>query len=422
MKLVNYLTFRLTLSFLIILTVWSAIYFRLQMFEIYDDIDEGLSNLRQEFVLNANKSSDFTESMMRHNPLNIKVQEINFEEAVAITDTYTTSKIYFETESEEEEVRMLTTAFYSEPNDKYYKLQIFTSNVEAEDLSKNMFYLLMVLWIGLILTLIISNRIVLNKANRPFIELITRLKSFKLEDGKMIEIPETRIEEFDTLNKSVKKMLSNNLRAYSDQKEFIANASHELQTPIAIVMTKLELMLSEENLKENQLKEISDVLLILGRMKRINSNLLLLSKIQNRQFVDNKELNINDVLKSVLSSFEDLIEHRQLIVAIEENSIINFTMNEDLAFIMFNNLIKNAIIYNDERGRLTISILGNEIIIANDGKKLSSNKNIFERYVGSNENKHSLGLGLAIVKAITDYYSLEIKYEYIDMHIMKIGF
>lgn len=422
MKLVNYLTLKITLSFLIILTAWSAIYFSLQIREIYDDIDEGLDNLRQEFIVKANKSADFTVDMMKHNPLNIIVNEISYDEAQNIKDSFTTTKVYFETEKEEEEVRMLTTAFFSEPNNKYYKLQLFTSNVETEDLSKNMLLLLIVLWICLIATLFVLNKIILNKSNKPFFQLIDQLKKFRLEDRKLIDFPTTKIVEFQELNSSIKKLLENNIKTYTEQKDFIANASHELQTPLAIATNKLELLISQEGLNENQINEISTTLSTLNRMKRMNSNLLLLSKIQNRQFIDNKNLCINSIIKDILTSLEDFIEHKNISYTIREEDTLFVDMNEDLAYIMFTNLIKNAITYNIPKGNLEIIIKSDYVTISNDGKEPDTTQDIFTRYVGNSQNKNSLGLGLAIVKAITDYYNYEIKYSYNGKHNMYIRF
>lgn len=422
MKLVNYLTLKLTLSFLIILTVWSTIYFSLQLHEIYDDIDEGLDNLRQEFIVKANRSADFTEDMMKHNPLNIIVTKISYEDAQDIKDSFTTTKVYFETESEEEEVRMLTTAFYSEPNNQYYKLQLFTSNVETDDLSQNMLFLLIVLWICLIATMFVLSRIILNKSNKPFFQLIDHLKAFRLENRVLIEFPSTKIDEFEELNNSVKKLLENNIKTYSEQKDFIAHASHELQTPLAIAINKLELLISQDGLKEDQINEISSTLLTLNRMKRMNSNLLLLSKIQNRQFKDTKDLSLNSVIKDILTSLEDYIEHKDISCNIEEKGILYVDMNEDLAYIMFTNLLKNAISYNIPKGEIDITISTSEISIVNDGKKPDTSKDIFNRYVSGSANQNSLGLGLAIVKSITDYYASDIQYEYNGKHCIHLKF
>ncbi len=137
MKLVDHITIRLSGLFIAILLIWSVIYFILQMNEIRDGIDEGLNNLKQEFIFKANRSPDFVTDMQKHNPLNIIVERITYEEAKDFKEVYTESKVYFVTEEEEEEVRMLTTMFFCEQDNEYYKLKFFTSTVERDDLIKN---------------------------------------------------------------------------------------------------------------------------------------------------------------------------------------------------------------------------------------------------------------------------------------------
>ena len=88
MKLSNYLTVRLAGIFIAIMLIWSIVYFFIQMKEIYDGIDEGLNNLKQEFVYKANRSSDFISDMEKHNPLNIIVERISYEEVKDFKETY----------------------------------------------------------------------------------------------------------------------------------------------------------------------------------------------------------------------------------------------------------------------------------------------------------------------------------------------
>ncbi len=284
MKLSNHLTIRLSGIFILIMLVWSIIYFFFQMTEIYDGIDEGLNNLKQEFIYEANRSPDFVVDMEKHNPLNIIIDKISFEEAKDFKETYTASKVYFITEEEEEEVRMLTTAFFCEQNNQYYKLKIFTSTVESDDLIKSMLYLLIALWVCLALVIILVIKRVIHSSNKPFYQLLHDLKNFKLGDGKMIEFPANNIYEYTELNSSVKDLLEDNINAYNEQKNFIENASHELQTPLSITIGKLELIMNSNKLDQQQLEEMASALNSLNRMKRLNSSLLLLSKIKNKQF------------------------------------------------------------------------------------------------------------------------------------------
>jgi len=395
------------------------------MNEIYDGIDEGLNNLKQEFVYKANESSDFIVAMEKHNPLNIIVEKITFEEAKDFKETYTASTVYFVTEEEDEEVRMLTTAFFCESDKQYYKLKFFTSTVESEDLIKNMLYLLIALWICLALVIILVVQKVIYSSNRPFYKLLDNLRSFKLGETKMVEFPSTNIQEYSELNKSVRSLLESNINAYNEQKNFIENASHELQTPLTITIGKLELLANDNSLKKEQLENIISALSSLNRMKRLNSSLLLLSKIKNKQFYENELVNMVPVFEDILNDFEDLISHKELTLTIENeaeslNVSMNVSMNKDLAYIMANNLIKNAVSHNIKGGNISIVFASDSIIISNDGIPVSDD--IFERYISSSTDSKSSGLGLSIVKSIIEIYNFRITHQYLNKHIFTIKF
>ncbi|MDR2361659.1 MAG: hypothetical protein LBD91_02915, partial [Prevotellaceae bacterium] len=210
MKLTNYLISRITLSFTAIMLIWAAIYFLLQMKEIHDGIDEGLTNLKQEFIAKADATPGFVETLKDNTPPNFIIREIPKEEAETVIENFTTVQIYFPTEQEKEEVRMLATAFRCKQNGKYYRLQFFISTVESNDLTKNILYLLLGLWVALAVTVFIVGKIILTKANKPFYRLLDELKKFHLDNSRMIDLPPTRIREYIQLNNSVGELLEEN--------------------------------------------------------------------------------------------------------------------------------------------------------------------------------------------------------------------
>lgn len=422
MKLANHLTIRLCGLFILILSLWSVIYFLMQMHEIYDDIDEGLTNLKQEFIVQADNDSAFVESMVKYNPFNMIVEEIDYEKAIDIKEEHTTTKVYFETEKEFEEVRILTTAFRCEANGKYYSIKFFTSTVESDDLIENMLFLLICLWITLSLMIIFGGKYIIERSSKPFNKLLEKLHDFSLDNTKMIEIPKTNISEFKALNNAVEALLKENIQAYNEQKAFIENASHELQTPLTVIISKIELMMNSQNISEEQISDLSIVLSNLNRMKRLNSSLLLLSKIKNKQFVENTDVNILEVLEDVRNNFSDIIEHRGLSLSIEQIGVPTVKMNADLAHIMISNLMKNAVNYNILNGRIEIKLTTNSITISNDGKPISEGLNIFDRYISNNTSDSSTGLGLSIVSSIISVYRFKIEHSYNTMHHISIQF
>lgn len=418
MKLINYLILRITILFTIIMLFWSAIYFVLQMNEINDGNDEGLTNLKQEFIAKANTNPGFVEALEIHNPLNIIVKEIPYQEAISIIENFTTTKVYFSTEFEKEEVRMLTTAFRCEQNGKYYRLQFFTSTVESDDLIKNMFYLLFGLWIALSFTLFLVGKIIMSKANKPFYNLLNELEKFRLDNSQMIDFTPSNIREYTQLNKSVRELLKKNITVFTEQKVFIENTSHELQTPLTIVIAKLELLIEKYQHNRNYAEDIADVLNILNRMKRLNANLLLLSKIKNRQFPETSSVNLRNVLETVIADFDDLIDYKGIIIEKTGEASPVMQMNEDLAYILFTNLIKNAVAHNHQGGKIIIRYASDSITIANSGNEVSVD--IFERYQNASVDEKSSGLGLSIVKSIVALYEIEITYSYDKVHIFTL--
>jgi signal transduction histidine kinase len=419
MKLADYLISRITLSFTAVMLIWAAVCFFLQMKEIHDGIDEGLTNLKQEFIAKANATPGFVENLKNHTPPNFIIEEVAAEEAEAVVEKFTTTDVYFSTELEKEEVRMLATAFRCEQNGKYYLLQFYISTVESDDLIETLLYLLLGLWLALALTLFLVSKMIVARANRPFYRLLDELKKFHLDNRRMIRLPPARIREYIQLNGSIRELLEENIRIFTEQKVFIENTSHELQTPLAIVIARLESLLEKYRNDGEYVKEIASVLSVLSRMKRLNSNLLLLSKIRNRQFAGDGLVDLRKAMEDVIVEFEDLAAYRQITIEQEGNDAPTLQMNEDLAHILLANLLKNAIAHNRQNGTVGIRYANDDITIANTGNRTAAK--VFDRYQTGADNNESSGLGLSIVKSIADLYQIEINYHYqSDRHVFRL--
>ena len=420
MKLIGYLISRITLFFTAVMLLWAAVYFLLQMKEIHDGVDEGLTNLKQEFIAKANTTPGFVDILQSNSPPNFIIKEIAPEDAKTIVEHFTTTAIYFTTELEKEEVRMLTTAFRCEQNGKYYHVQFFISTVESDDLTENMLYLLLGLWIALSLTMFAVSKIIIAKANKPFYQLLDELEKFRLDDSRMINLPTARIKEYIRLNSAVKELLEKSIHTFNAQKMFIENTSHELQTPLAIVIARLETLLEKYGDNETLLHELASLLTVLNRMKRLNTNLLLLSKINNRQFADSRTVNLRERMEAVIAEFEDLAEYRKITVEQTGDAAPALQMNEDLAHILLANLVKNAIAHNTPDGVIRIRYAPDLITIANTGDKAAIA--VFDRYQAGAGDEKSPGLGLSIVASIAGLYQIAVDYCYEEeMHVFKLS-
>ncbi|MDQ3291706.1 MAG: HAMP domain-containing histidine kinase, partial [Bacteroidota bacterium] len=233
----------------------------------------------------------------------------------------------------------------------------------------------------------------------------------------------SHIEEFELLNEAAEKLLQSNTETYFSQKNFIQNASHELQTPLAISLNKLELLAESQNLSDDQLSQIAGIMQHLERLTRLNKSLLLLSKIENKQFAPEEKINLNQLLKKLLEDFADQIEYKEISVELQETATCEPTLNPDLATILLGNLIKNAIVHNHSGGFFTIQVNYNSISFENSGKDGAlDSKQLFTRFSKINPSPTSTGLGLAIVKAIADLYQFQVSYSYQQKHIFAIHF
>jgi signal transduction histidine kinase len=276
------------------------------------------------------------------------------------------------------------------------------------------------LWIALSLMMFIAGKIIITKANQPFYRLLDELTKFHLDNSRMIDLPPAKIREYIQLNGVVKELLEKNIQTYTEQKMFIENTSHELQTPLAAVIAKLETLLEKYRDDEMRVRELAGMLNVLNRMKRLNSSLLLLSKIKNRQFAGNLPVNLRKTLEAIIAEFEDLAAYRRITVEREGNASPVLQINEDLAHILLTNLVKNAIVHNEPGGKIRIRYAPDAITIANTGKQAAVHP--FNRYQTGASDEKSSGLGLAIVKSIASLYQIGVDYCHDgEMHVFKLS-
>jgi signal transduction histidine kinase len=295
--------------------------------------------------------------------------------------------------------------------------------VEEDDLISELLSALIMLYIGLVITLIIVNNFVLQRTWRPFYRLLEQLSKFRLERPSAISREDTRVEEFRLLQDTIQKVLQSNINSYSSQKQFIENAAHELQTPLAISINKLEAIASSEQLSENETTLLSGALDNLDRLSRLNRSLLLLTRIENRQYNSGEDINMNELTHKLVDDFSELRLFRNIDLAINEEADCVITINQDLAAMLLTNLIKNAIIHTNQGGRATITIRSRSWSLSNtsDGTALDQEQ-IFTRFYKQDASSSSTGLGLSIASAIADLYGFRIAYTHEGMHCFTIYF
>ena len=246
-----------------------------------------------------------------------------------------------------------------------------------------------------------------------FYKIIDRLRTFDVNHGEQILFENTEITEFQDLNKAIGSMTNKIQEDFVNLKEYTENTSHEIQTPLAIINLKIESLLQSDNLTESQLKNIITIQESSNRLSKLNKTLIFLTKIDQRQFVQQETINIKELVNKQINYFDEFISYKKINIQKDCKKNILLQMNHELAETLILNLIKNAITHNIEGGKINIKIQNNTLIIENTGLIPSKpTSDFFNRFSKSDSNSNSLGIGLSIVKRICDISDIKIHYIY----------
>jgi len=418
MNLLNQAIKYLMVSIFIIVTIWSVIFYFSMLDEIYDSIDDGLDNYK---LLILQKAEEDTTTLLKSafDESNYSIKVIPRSLAASVTDSYQDTLMYMMYEDDLEPVRMLTSAF--EQKGKYYQLKIISSMVEEDDLINNLFWSVIGLYLAIILSILIVNNVVLRRLWRPFYKILDQLRSFRLDRNNTLPEVKTEIKEFIELNKAAKILISNTQRAYFGQKRFTENAAHELQTPLTTIIHRLEILLNSDTLQQADAETISKVLQTTEKLSRLNKSLLLLTRIENRQFIESTEINLKNIVDQTIDDLLDFAEYKNIRISVEEVKSFKIIADNTLMQLLVNNLIKNGIIHNQENGEIIIKI--NEDFVEFKNSALDGpldKEKIFSRFYKGTEGSNGTGLGLALVRAVCDMYGLGIHYTYDGHHIFTL--
>jgi signal transduction histidine kinase len=266
----------------------------------------------------------------------------------------------------------------------------------------------------IIATALILNQVILSRLWKPFYDSLSAMKSFKLGKKSLPVFPESNIDEFVFMNSLLEETVTRAEAEYQALKEFTENASHEIQTPLAIIRSKLDLVIQEEGLSEKQTQALTSAYSGIKRMTKLNQSLLLLAKIENRQFVTTAPLNLREKIEEKLEQFQEFWQNNG-IVWNSDLQTAHINSNPELIDILLSNLIGNAGRHNIEGGHIFVKLTPEELIVENSGPQapLDSGK-LFRRFYKEAQHSQHNGLGLSIVKQICDQLHIDIQYDFYE--------
>lgn len=414
MKLLTKLNIRYIFFALIVMTVSGiAIYITLSVV-INKQLDEQLAN-----------NLSLIENQLALNPKSLSFEpfaEVTKVEKNAITIVFSDTLI-LNTEEKELEVYRQISAIKN-INGQYFSITISKSKIETEDLLATLALVTLLSMVLLTIILILVNRGVARSVWLPFYKNLAIVEAFSISNKNPLNLGKTGITEFDKLNSVLTVLTHKIISDFQDQKQFSEDVSHELQTPLAIILSKIEALLSENNLSQSQAEAIKSIYSSVRRLSKLNRELILLSKIENNQFAGVENIDLKQLLLEKIDEFKELIQLKKLKLETGFTGGLSFSIHPSLAEILINNLLSNSIKHNSEGGTIRIEINGGIIKISNSGNvPIEHPERLFNRFYKVDPSSGSVGLGLAIVKIICDTSSIIIDYSFVkNKHTFTLNF
>lgn len=405
-------------SILLVLVCTPVIYFSVKWLFIRE-IDHELKSHRNDFF----ESLPYIKSKSDSNFFFLMNKEFVIEPFYGKKniDTIYTEKVKDEVTVEMTEYRVFKSTVVF--RDKKMNLIIRESLVSSSSLVMAIMGIQVALLCFLIAGFVWINRNLSKSIWRPFYVILNILKKYKIEQDPVPQLPSLPTAEFRELTLVVTQLINKSHEAFLNQKEFTENASHELQTPLAICRNKLEMLAQTKGLTEEQAELVESLLNATDRITRLCKNLLLLAKIENRQFAKTQsDILIAEIIRKVVSLYKKQTDSKDLKVRMElADSKVKG--NPVLVEVMLNNLIANSIRYTPPNGEIFIECKSGSFVIRNSGEPLENPEKLFNRFYRESRTMSGSGLGLSIVRKIAEVYDYQVNYKYADkQHVFSVLF
>lgn len=421
MKIKHQLTiFSIINKLVIILILWFLLPLLVEKV-VYSHIDKSLLEKNQKFVQHLDKE-EINDFLIRKDTAetyaSFSTLHSEFLQLYQIRNGQGHPNSFYKNENriiEEEENNYRILYFDFTYENCNYRLEIGNSLSEIEDLIYVIRIFILIVLIASILVTFFSEAVFIEYLLKPFNKIINaKIKYINDPDSFDFTPVETYSDEFKELDEGLNLMMIRIQEVFNKEKQFIANVSHELLTPIALLKNRFENLIQNKSLDNQAIDKVASSLKTLDVLKKIINNLLLISKIENNQYHANETIDIRQLLQELVEEFDDRIKDKNIQVRFDVDKPIVIKGNKALLHVMFFNLIGNAIKYNKTNGILIFSdalVDGNHTVVISDtgfGMTQDQLLHIFDRFARMNFNQDGQGLGLAITKSIAQFHHIGI--------------
>lgn len=308
-------------------------------------------------------------------------------------------------------------------NGRHYFIAAYDGMVESDDITDAVIKSITGIFIVMLVITGLLSYLISKHLLHPFHLTLKAVRGFNLRQKEPLKLPATRTSEFKKLNLFLEHMTEKAQHDYSNLKEFTENASHEMQTPLAIIRGKLELLMESE-INDGQAKLIMSAHNAVEKLSKMGQSLILLAKLENQEFETPGPIDFSRIVTDNLTAFEELIEMKSITLDRDISEDVKISIHPVLADILLSNLMSNAIRHNYKQGHITVKLTEKGLVVSNTGAPLEvAPAELFKRFKKGKQSNNSVGLGLAIVKQICMQNDIEVTYSYEDSeHHFRLQF
>lgn len=414
MKLVHRVLLTFIVPLVITLGLWGWLSYRTMVDKIYSDMDMILSDYAEGIISTKLSGHELPE---RFNGVynTYYLHEVDEEYAADHTDiVYSDAELMLKNQQNLTNSRTRTQVF-KDAQGTCHELTVSLPAFESDVLVHHVLGWTLLLFVVLLLSVVIMSLSVLNYNLRPFYRLLEWIDGY-VPGTEYSPVPDCDdVEEFQLLASAVKTAVARIEGQYEDRKLFIGNVSHELQTPLAACINRLEMLLDNPGLREDVAAEMVKVLRSLRGLARLNKTLLLLTKIENNQFPEKTPVDFCSILQDSVELHCEVYAHKNITCEIVPNGLFVHEMNDQMAPLLVNNLLKNAFVHSPVSSVIHIHVDANGFVVRNRGDRPLDAERIFRRfYLPDGRKDGSSGLGLSLSHAVCRHSGLDISYSYSD--------
>lgn len=413
MKLIYRITLYLAATMIPIMALWGTIFYFAMVNEINDEADDMLSDYAELIITRCREGRPLPSLNSGSNNSYTITPADEDEVANYRGEEFADREVYIPELDDTEPARVLTKLF-TDSEGRYLRLEVATPTFEKEDLLRTILSSIAALIALLMVVVVLLAAFVVRHSLQPLYALLKWLDGYTPGSGAGRVPISNDVVEFKRLTEAAQRAVNRSEMLLDRQKQFIGNASHELQTPLAVIGNRVEYLMDHTPLSEEQLAELSKIQHSLRHSVRLNRTLLMLMRIESGQVGESERLDLGELVDEVVGDLAEVYAHRGLSVERLGERHIFIYINEAMARMIVTNLIKNAFVHAPEGSVITVRLSNDAFTVSNDASESLDRGCVFDRFYTHTSREGSTGLGLAIVRSVAEHYGFVAEYDYRD--------